>query len=184
MQFCTYLPAYLYFRTETKAVLVLKFTTLTSHPYTYITIGSDTLQCISSSPILPVCHLSLSYFSHISLHLSSHQSPPSLTILPLCNDSQYKPLFFFLMQTCLPLTFTAFLFSSFSHCSPSSFLPLYFLLHISIHHPAPHFLSLSLSLSFPLTPPINFPPSSFFMCCCIGLSLHSSILLKLSTQKT
>lgn len=94
MQFCTYLPAYLYFRTETKAVLVLKFTTLTSHPYTYITIGSDTLQCISSSPILPVCHLSLSYFSHISLHLSSHQSPPSLTILPLCNDSQYKPLFF------------------------------------------------------------------------------------------
>lgn len=83
---------------------------------------------------------------------------------------------FFLMQTCLPLTFTAFLFSSFSHCSPSSFLPLYFLLHISIHHPLP--------LSLPLPLSINFPPSSFFMCCCIGLSLHSSILLKLSTQKT
>lgn len=103
MQFCTYLPAYLYFRTETKAVLVLKFTTLTSHPYTYITIGSDTLQCISSSPILPVCHLSLSYFSHISLHLSSHQSPPSLTILPLCNDSQYKPLFFLFFFKCKPV---------------------------------------------------------------------------------
>lgn len=94
MQFCTHLPAYLYFRTETKAVLVPKFTTLTSHPYTYITTGSDTLQCISSSPILPVCHLSLSYFSHISLHLSSHQSPPSLTILPLCNDSQYNFFFY------------------------------------------------------------------------------------------
>lgn len=183
MQFCTYLPAYLYFRTETKAVLVLKFTTLTSHPYTYITIGSDTLQCISSSPILPVCHLSLSYFSHISLHLSSHQSPPSLTILPLCNDSQYKPLFFFLnanlSSSHLHSLLIQLLLALFTFLLSPSLLPFAYL----NPPPSPSF-PLSLSLSFPLTPPINFPPSSFFMCCCIGLSLHSSILLKLSTQKT
>lgn len=181
MQFCTYLPAYLYFRTETKAVLVLKFTTLTSHPYTYITIGSDTLQCISSSPILPVCHLSLSYFSHISLHLSSHQSPPSLTILPLCNDSQYKPLFFF---KCKPVFLSP---SQPSYSAPSRTVhlpPFSLFTSFCISQSTTQPLISSLSLSFPLTPPINFPPSSFFMCCCIGLSLHSSILLKLSTQKS
>lgn len=152
MQFCTYLPAYLYFRTETKAVLVLKFTTLTSHSYTYITIGNDTLQCISSSPTLLVCHLSLSYFSHISLHLSSHQSPPSLTILPLCNDSQYKPLSFKRKPVFLSPSQPSYSAPSRTIHLPPFSLFTSFCISQSTTQP----LISSLPLSFPLTPPLTF----------------------------